>query len=66
MFLGPDFANIHIDTQDSIEKFMNAVFDGWEPSVAGAEAREILSHMSWVGRQHSSRFIEHIAKNKDP
>ena len=61
-------ADLHVLTiQDSIATFSDALDEGWKPTseFLGAESREYLQMMSWVGRQSATRLVKHLIQAKD-
>jgi hypothetical protein len=47
--------------------FANALADGWTPDSenAGAEAREILQCLSWVGRTSAQKLVKHLKADEE-
>ncbi len=54
--------------EESVDGMLGAIGDGWKPEKdwCGAEARELLSCMSWVGRQCAGRLVKLMIKQQDP
>lgn len=71
--LGIECLFVHINhpqchcSQDTVDKYLTGIAEGWslEEGDCGAESKEFLACMSWVGKRSAKKFNERVGHKLD-